>query len=751
MTAPAAQKAAADLRATPLRRGGIIIVTSRGPVQLGVPPETIKDTLPLSHGVPDIFVLAQSFFSYERGVCFAELEFPTYYNYFLRQRKTHVVGTPAQLERVRRFLGEALFGPAHIDLTAEVEGVANWGVLPDLPREMAYFRRCPSAPERAMELSDLLALHALEEPPLGGPRQAVIDSLRFELQADGALLLEDLGQGGATIAVSRELSLPARSAGSRSPSAPFTPPRFAVTVLGAGHGFDVHGKTTGLLLWIDGRGILVDPPVDTTEVLRDQEVPLRCIDSVILTHCHGDHDAGTLQKALQADRVRLLTTHTIYNSFVRKSALLTQLPRERFDAIVEHVPVPVYRPVQINGARFRFTYTLHSIPTIGFSVELDDKRLLYTADTLNDPGAIRALADAGVLSPGRAADLLSFDWSHDLVIHEAGVPPLHTPVDVLARLSAETKQRLLVVHTSRAHIPPESGLRVAAVGLRNTVVLSAGNPASGGTARRLMALAAVDHFRALPVAKALEFLDVVHEVSFSAGEVIVRHGEEAGHFYMILSGKAVVTGGEVPEKVLVAYDYFGESALLLGGPRTANVTAVSAVRALALTREDFLRLIAGTPVRERMLKLSANRQRQTWQLLDDHPVLATLGAYQRNELQSMMEELSGDAGRELVEAGQAPAALRIVAAGEVEAICPHGKSGRMGRGQLVGSLPEVVRGSLEPYSVHAVTTSRVFALPAAELRRFFLTYPGVYLRLLHEDRGRVRFCPYCVDAAEAQV
>ena len=62
-----------------------MVTTSKGPVQFGVPPETIKDSLLRPHGVPNIFVLTREFFCYERGVSFAELEFPIYFNFFVRK------------------------------------------------------------------------------------------------------------------------------------------------------------------------------------------------------------------------------------------------------------------------------------------------------------------------------------------------------------------------------------------------------------------------------------------------------------------------------------------------------------------------------------------------------------------------------------------------------------------------------------------------------------------------------------------
>ena len=40
----------------------------------------------------------------------------------------------------------------------------------------------------------------------------------------------------------------------------FSPPHFGVTVLGASHGFDATGSTTGFIIWINQRGVMVDPP-----------------------------------------------------------------------------------------------------------------------------------------------------------------------------------------------------------------------------------------------------------------------------------------------------------------------------------------------------------------------------------------------------------------------------------------------------------------------------------------------------------
>jgi hypothetical protein len=57
----------------------------------------------------------------------------------------------------------------------------------------------------------------------------------------------------------------------------------------------------------------------------------------------------------------------------------------------------------------------------------------------------------------------------DLLLHESGAPPIHTPLEVLLNLPEEVKKRLFVVHTSA--LPKECELRVAPIGTTDTIRL----------------------------------------------------------------------------------------------------------------------------------------------------------------------------------------------------------------------------------------------------------------------------------------
>lgn len=87
------------------------------------------------------------------------------------------------------------------------------------------------------------------------------------------------------------------------------------------------------------------------------------------------------------------------------------------------------------------------------------------------------------------------------------------------------------------------------------------------------------------------------ELQFSAGEVILRQGDPADRFYIISSGEVLVTqqtdsGAVMDLQTLGPGQYFGEIGLLANLPRTATVTAATAVEILALNRATFSDLVA---------------------------------------------------------------------------------------------------------------------------------------------------------------
>lgn len=86
------------------------------------------------------------------------------------------------------------------------------------------------------------------------------------------------------------------------------------------------------------------------------------------------------------------------------------------------------------------------------------------------------------------------------------------------------------------------------------------------------------------------------ERRFAAGEQIIRQGDDAVGFYLIVEGSAEVRSEGAVLARLGSGDYFGEMALLLEDtPRTADVTALEDTSCLVITQWAFRSLLAAHP------------------------------------------------------------------------------------------------------------------------------------------------------------
>jgi len=85
------------------------------------------------------------------------------------------------------------------------------------------------------------------------------------------------------------------------------------------------------------------------------------------------------------------------------------------------------------------------------------------------------------------------------------------------------------------------------------------------------------------------------EVSHPEGTVIAREGERGIGFFLITQGTARVTIGGKTRAKLGPGEFFGEIALLDGGPRTATVTATSPIKLLGITEWVFRGLLHEHP------------------------------------------------------------------------------------------------------------------------------------------------------------
>jgi CRP-like cAMP-binding protein len=98
------------------------------------------------------------------------------------------------------------------------------------------------------------------------------------------------------------------------------------------------------------------------------------------------------------------------------------------------------------------------------------------------------------------------------------------------------------------------------------------------------------------------------EVTFDEGKPIVEEGATGAGFHLILEGEAAVLVGGRKRASLGPGDYFGEMALLDGGPRSATVKAMTPVHTLTLASWAFVPLVDKNPPIARKLLVELSRR-----------------------------------------------------------------------------------------------------------------------------------------------
>lgn len=113
---------------------------------------------------------------------------------------------------------------------------------------------------------------------------------------------------------------------------------------------------------------------------------------------------------------------------------------------------------------------------------------------------------------------------------------------------------------------------------------------------KVLFLKQVPLFREIPAEDVAALLPIADEVSFQAGDVVIREGDRGDALYLIVEGTIGISANGLPTgKRLGSRDVIGELSILTGDPRTATCTAESEVLALRIHRDPFWHLMRERP------------------------------------------------------------------------------------------------------------------------------------------------------------
>jgi putative peptide zinc metalloprotease protein len=226
-----------------------------------------------------------------------------------------------------------------------------------------------------------------------------------------------------------------------------------------------------------------------------------------------------------------------------------------------------------------------------------------------------------------------------------------------------------------------------------------------------------------------------------AGRRIIRQGDRGDRFYIVRRGHVEVTQRDVAGVTRVVNqldrgDYFGELALLHDAPRNATCRATVPTETLALSRQDFDRL-----VRSRLTirgKLSRSLARA--ELLRQLPLFAELDGLQIQEVAAQLKEKHLETGTVFIRQGEIGEEFYVIEHGQVQVFVTENGAEQVvaerGPGEYVGEIAlllEVPRTA----SVRTLAPTRLLALSRQDFEQLVHTQLQVSQRLERETSRRM--------------
>ncbi|TMP90595.1 MAG: cyclic nucleotide-binding domain-containing protein, partial [Verrucomicrobia bacterium] len=248
-----------------------------------------------------------------------------------------------------------------------------------------------------------------------------------------------------------------------------------------------------------------------------------------------------------------------------------------------------------------------------------------------------------------------------------------------------------------------------------------------------------DLFRFLPDEHFEKIRPLLQEERHDFGDLIVKQGDPASAFYILISGRArvVKSGANNGEEIVLATlrpgDSFGEAALTEGGTRTATVRCSTSVEVLRLDRAEFLALTETAPEFKEYMQVT-RRARTLQSFLYEFSNFGRLPTPALREVIEKLERVQFRKGNLIIKEGDSAGPMYILEKGRARAFTQNnGAQVNLAfyrDGDFFGEL-SILNGSPRAASVEAYSDCDLLALDPDAVRSLKQSYPE-FGKLLEE-------------------
>ncbi len=375
---------------------------------------------------------------------------------------------------------------------------------------------------------------------------------------------------------------------------PIVRPFMGATFMGVGSGFAPKRRNSCVIVWMEGKGIMVDALPETNALSMSCGIGEKDVQYVFLTHVHSDHDAGLIEKILYGQRVKIISTRNIFDSFLRKVGAITCLPLSMIESFVDFLEVEPGKKVKLPGFKhsyFTFDYSLHSIPAGRFVLTYNDgkgvkRTISHSGDTKYDVEKIDAWYKKGIFAKSRRDAVLGFIWDADMIIHDVGGGALHTELSSFSGLSDSIARKMILVHQHKDPVP-NTRYRFAAEGQTEALMKAK----RADDAQRLETIKDIPLFKDVDGSRLMGMLTHSEIVKYRPREVVFSQNDLGDAFYVILDGFAEIIIDGKPVMIYEKGKFFGELAITTDNPhRRATIRAKTPLTVLKVEKNYYKKL-----------------------------------------------------------------------------------------------------------------------------------------------------------------
>ncbi len=705
---------------------------------LGSPPEILKALLKQKKSIPHVGILPDV--SHQNGVSQMAFEFLGYWFLFIDQgyqrgEKFRVLGTKEMCERLYDLLRITLLGPSR-------EEMKRWGLSKNRIDTLAAMAEGMAIQKgsKIQQIEDLFEFVYLPEeegevqvPIFGDSKDHWIKRLgnnQYEVSNKDESQILDLNFEGEQLPPLVDLTGEVEK-----------PEALRLKVLGCFTGFDPEGPTTGMLLWVNGNGFLIDSPAGISKYLKQVGVSKDSLTAIIQTHVHDDHCALS-ELLLSEHKLTLISTREIYECTVLKVANIIGVSLDMAKGMMNFVEVIPGKIYSMYGASWEFFYTVHSIPTIGFRVTVLDAEgkphtILHSSDLDHFKGMAQ-LVESGAVSRehfDRMKNLVRGD--ERLAMIDAGGGQIHgDPSDWDEAIAKNPSTEFLFYHVNPSKV--------------NQDKYQAARPGWGKTFLKEKNFSQSVYTGVLKILKLFEvkdlsWINIIYSqgqvVEFPNGAEIVRKGQAGDSFYFILSGTIDVLDPEYKKEPLLANlesgDFFGEMSIINKSKTTATVVARTPVILFKLAGDLFLEFVEKNELKDNFSSLWKRRP-----LISSVAIFRDLDPTAKHEI-SLLSKIQNFKKDELiVRQGSKTEDFYVISSGRVEIFRKndHGKvifSTELRAGDFFGENVAMGYSDKRNASAQAVTDVTTLVISSREFRQLAKRMPILrhQLHLIMKKRG----------------